>query len=141
MPADVTVHVEGLVPLRNALRLVEPTLQKKLRTRFKAVADEVAGKVRSMMPRRSGKAADSVRGGASTTTAYVITGKKSTAPYAAWLDFGGTLHPVGQRMNTQVRPRVKGGRYMYPAIAAMQPKTERAALRAIEETAHELGLK
>lgn len=92
------------------------------------------------MPRKSGKAAGSVKAGVSGNNAYVQTGKK-TVPYAAWLDFGGTLKPVGGRKNTIQRPRIQGGRYLYPAIEAMQPQTEREAAEAFDETARELGLK
>ena len=140
MGDPVRVEVEGLNKLRNALRDIDPKLQKKLRGRFKVIAEKVAESARATMPHRSGRAAASVRGGASTTTAYVVTGRKSTAPYAAWLDFGGTLKATGGRHNTQVRPRIKGGRYLYPAIKRMRPQLQREAVTAIEETGHGLGL-
>lgn len=92
------------------------------------------------MPRKTGKAAGSVKAGVSGNNAYVQTGKK-TVPYAAWLDFGGTLKPVGGRKNTIQRPRIQGGRYLYPAIEQMRPQTEREAHEAFDETARELGLK
>jgi hypothetical protein len=57
------------------------------------------------------------------------------------LDWGGTLKPSGGRHNTQVRPRIKGGRYLYPAIHALRADTEREAREAFEDTARELGLK
>lgn len=137
------VHVEGLRELRKALGQVDPQLQKNLRGRLKKIGDKVATRARSKMP-RSGKphphAADSVKAGVSGNNAYVQTGKASV-PYAAWLDFGGTLKPSGKRHNTQVRPRIPGGRYLYPAINEMRPQTEREAVEAFNETAREVGLK
>lgn len=134
------IHVEGLKELRRALGQIDPQLQKNLRGRLKSIGDKVAERARQMMPKRSGRAASSVKSGVSGNTAYVQTGKK-TVPYAAWLDFGGTLRPSGGRRGTQHRQVIPGGRYLYPAIEQMRSQTEREALEAFEETARELGLK
>lgn len=137
---DSRVHVEGLKELRRALGQVDPALQKSLRGKLKTIGDKIAGRAAAAMPKRTGRAAGAVKAGVSGNRAYVQTGKKSV-PYAAWLDFGGTLKPSGKRHGTQVRPKVKGGRYLYPAIEAMRPQTELAAVDAFEEAARELGLK
>lgn len=140
MAQQQAVHVEGLKELRRALGQVDKQLPKNLRGRLKRIGDKVADRARQRMPKRSGRAASSVKAGVSGNNAYVQTGKK-TVPYAAWLDFGGTLRPSGQRRGLQVRPRIPGGRYLYPAIEQMRPQTEREAREAFEETARELGLK
>lgn len=134
------VRVENLAQFRKALGAVDPALPKALRDKLKPIGENIATRARSTMPRRTGRAAASVRSGVSGNRAYVQIGK-AAVPYAAWLDFGGTLKPSGRRHNTQVRPKVKGGRYLFPAIAAMRPETERAAAKAFDQAAREAGLK
>jgi hypothetical protein len=133
------IHVEGLKELRDALHDIDPVLQKTLRVRFKEVGKKVAERARSKMPQKSGRAAKSVKAGATATTAYVSIGK-ADVPYAAWLDFGGTLKPVGGRRNTISRPRIAQGRYLYPAIDEMAPMAQREAVAVFQETARSLGL-
>jgi hypothetical protein len=135
------VHVEGLAELRRALKDIGGLpLQKQLRGRFKQIGDEVAAEVRTRVPVRTGRARASVKSGVSGNKAYVQEGK-ATVPYMGWLDFGGTLKPVGGRKNTQVRPRPKGGRYLYPVINAKRGDITAAAAKAFEDTARDLGLK
>lgn len=134
------VSVEGLAELRRALGRVSPELPKTLRAKLKPIGDRIAGRARSKMPKRTGRAAGSVKSGVSGNRAYVQIGKASV-PYAAWLDFGGTLHPVGGRHGTQRRPMIPGGRYLYPAIGEMAPQTLQAAVEAFEDAARSAGLK
>lgn len=134
------VGVEGLAELRRALKQIGGApLQKNLRARFVKVGEEVAADARSRMPEKSGKAKGSVKAGVSGNNAYVKGGQK-TVPYFGWLDFGGTLKPVGERRNTIKRARVKGGRYLYPAIGRKRGRIVEAAVQALEDTGRELGL-
>lgn len=134
------IQVTGLVELQRALKNLEPEVQKHLKSRLKKVGELVKRRVQSKMPVRSGKARSSVRVGVTNTGAYVAHGKAS-APYTPWLDFGGQLKPIGGRKNTQNRPVLREGRYLYPAIEETAPQTRAAALKAFEETAREVGLK
>lgn len=134
------VRVEGLAELRRALGRIDKQLPKNLRAKLVPIGKRIADSARGRMPRRSGRAASSVSSGVSGNRAYVSIGK-NTVPYAAWLDFGGTLRPSGGRRGTQVRPKVQGGRYLYPAIAANRGATEKAAAQALDDTARELRLK
>lgn len=134
------VHIEGLAELRRALGKIDAQLPKNLRAKLVPIGKRIADKARQSMPRRSGRAAASVSSGVSGNRAYVSIGR-STVPYAPWLDFGGTLRPSGGRHGTQVRQKVRGGRYLYPAINALAHDTERAASQALDDTAKELGLK
>lgn len=133
------VRVENLAQFRKALGAVDPALPKALRDKLKPIGERIATRARSTMPRRSGRAAASVKSGVSGNRAYVQIGSART-PYAAWLDFGGTLRPTGRRHGTQHRPKIRGGRYLYPAIEAMRPATERAASEAFDQAAREAGL-
>lgn len=134
------VSVTGLVELQRALKQIDPVLQKKLKGRLKKIGTKVKQRVQSKMPVRSGRARRAVTTGVTNTGAYIKHGNKG-APYTPWLDFGGRLVPVGRRMNTQRRPVLREGRYLYPAIEEMAPVTRAEALAAFEETARELGLK
>lgn len=136
------VRVEGLAELRKALGDIGgKPLQKHFRTRMLHVGETVvAPAVRAKMPVKTGRARASVKAGVSGNKAYVQEGK-ATVPYLGWLDFGGTLKPVGGRKNTIVRARPKGGRYLYPTIREKQGQIVDAAAGAFDDTARELGLK
>lgn len=134
------IDVEGLHELNLALSKIDPKLRSNLRKRLAKIAVAVRTDVRAAMPSRSGRARMSVRSGAGVNGAFVAMGKKET-PYTPFLDFGGTLRPSGGRKGTQVRPIVKGGRYLYPTIARHREQTQAEAVAAIEETKRELGLR
>ena len=91
------------------------------------------------MPEKTGRAKGAVKAGVSGNNAYVQTGSRAV-PWGPWLDFGGTLKPTGGRHNTIRRPRVKGGRYLYPAIGRKRQRITEAAAQALEDTGRELGL-
>jgi hypothetical protein len=141
------VAVEGLAELRRALKDIGGLpLQKNLRAKFLKVGEEIAADAREHVPvgpkkknRPGGQARASVKAGVSGNNAYVQEGKKSV-PYMGWLDFGGVLKPTGKRKNTIKRPRIKGGRYLYPAIGRKRDRITEAAQQALEETGRELGL-
>lgn len=133
------VGVEGLAELRTALgEIGGKPLQKHLRVKLKAIAEDVAEEARKNVPVKTGRAKASIRAGASGSTAYVAGGK-ATVPYYGWLDFGGVLKPVGGRRNTIRRSRPKGGRFIIPAVERKRPKIEKAAQEAFEDTAREVG--
>lgn len=132
--------VEGLAEWRRALGEIGGTpLQKNFRDRIKTVADDVAADARQRVPIRTGRARRAVKAGVSGNKAYIQEGGNA-APYARWLDFGGVLKPTGGRKNTISRPVIKGGRYLYPAVAANQDRIRRGAEQAFEDTARQLGL-
>lgn len=135
------VKVEGLAELRRALKDIGGApLQKQLRAKFLKVGEVVAEDARRRVPVKTGRARASIKAGVNANRAYVQEGKASV-PYMGWLDFGGTLKPVGGRKNTIVRARPKGGRFLYPAINANTDRIVAGAVKAFEDTARDLGLK
>lgn len=106
------IKVDGLIELQRALKATEDGLQKGLRTALNQAAEIVADDARVKVPRRSGRAAASVKAQSSQREAKIIGGSKKV-PYYGWLEFGGK---VGQKHATR-RPYIQGGRYMYPAYA------------------------
>jgi hypothetical protein len=121
------INVTGLKELRTAVRRLEPALVPEMRDRLKAaVSTATMGAVQrrisadlratTVRPRRSsGRLAGSVRVVSGGNTIYIVGGK-AKVPYYGWRDFGGVLKASGGRHNTQVRPFLKRGRYIYPAI-------------------------
>ena len=128
---SVGVSVHGVTELRDALRKVDrsllPELRDQMRVAAESIADDTRSRVRASIKnsaRSRGKAANSVRIQGSLTGGQNIIFIKAggaRVPYFGWLDFGGTLGPVGRRRNTQMRPKVRTdgakGRYIYPARA------------------------
>lgn len=110
---DQTIHIEGLVELQKALRKADSDLPKRLRLANKAAAEVVAQEARRRTPVRTGKAQRSIASRAEQRGASV-KGGGARVPYFPWLEFGGR---VG-RNKAVVRPFIKGGRIIYPALAA-----------------------
>lgn len=157
----VKLYVSGIRELRAALRKVEPELLPELRVDLKAAAEVVAADARRRAPQpgnvtyvvrqrnrrsqtrvrtRTGAARDSIRVVAGGNSIYLAGGKAKT-PYYGWLDFGGKLPAKGGRRNTQVRPIIRRGRYIYPAIDAnIQLLADRVGA-AVDRTLAKLDLK
>lgn len=132
--ADETVRIDiaGLRDFQRGLKTIDAELPKALRKVLNTVADDVIGLARPHVPRRSGRAAGSLKA-SSTQTAVRVKGGGSRAPYYPWLEFGGR---VG-RKNSVKRASVKGGRYLYPALARERPRLQQKLLDALEELAQE----
>ena len=118
----VQVRVEGLAQLRKRLAAVEDIEGRaELRAGLKDAADLVAADAKGRVPKRSGRAAASIRPGVSGNRAYVAGGRK-TVPYYGWLDFG-SRSPISGRARS-VGPWAKTGqgpgrgRFIYPAFDA-----------------------
>ena len=131
------IEVRGLRELQGAFRKVDADLPKELRVKFKAVAEDIAGKVRGKVARRSGEAADSIKARATQRgfgIAFPAGGKPwegVKAGYYPWLDFGGTTG----RGRSISRPIIPGGRYIYPTIAEAGPEIIQRTDDAIEQVA------
>lgn len=106
------IRIDGLNELRRDLRKVEAGLPKEVAAVFGRAAEKVAGKVRAALPRRSGRAAGSVKAARAQKGAIVRAGG-AKVPYYGPLDFGG--YPKG-------RPFVPEGRYLYPVAEDEGPR-------------------
>lgn len=113
------VQVTGLRELQAAFRQVDKELPKELRKAFKVIAAHVAGVAQQRTPFVEGTAARSIRPRATQKGAGIAFpggGPESAGTkdgYFPWLDFGGA---TGRNKSIK-RERIKGGRYVYPAIA------------------------
>lgn len=135
MPIVEPIKIEGLAAFSRGLRKVDKDLPKVLRVANNEGAEIVAALTRRMMVKRSGRAAKSVKTKSTRTEARVTEGSKS-APYVAWLDFGGH---VGRRHSVS-RPFVKVGRYLYPAWERKRPEVLTGLEKALRQAFRQAGL-
>lgn len=108
--SEDAVRVEGLNAVAKAIRRIDPELAKELRVVLNDAADTIVDRARPGVPKRSGRAAASIKA-KSTRSLARVTGGGSRAPYYPWLDFGGR---VGRRRSVTRQFR-KRGRYIYKA--------------------------
>lgn len=108
--ASGAVTVEGLREFQAGLRRMDAKLPRQLRIVLNDAGQIVVRTAQPMVPRRSGRAAASIKMASGQREARIKAGG-GRVPYFAWLDFGGA---VGRR-NSVRRPFVKQGRYLYPA--------------------------
>jgi hypothetical protein len=159
------VEVTGLRELQGAFKQLEGNLPKELRVSFKALADHVVGVAQQRMPYISGEAAKSLRPRATqrgASIAFPAGGRPwqgEVGGYYPWLDFGGTTgrgrvaaggytnakgkfvnsHAKATRGGAINRPVIKGGRYLYPAIAASADFLTTGVDHSIESVAKHAG--
>lgn len=138
------VQVEGLAELRRDLRKLGDTATLiELRGGLKEAARIVADDARRRVPQLSGKAASSIRPGASGNKAYVAGGKKAV-PYYGWLDFGGRRAITGNsRSQGPWAGSGKGpseGRFIYPALVAKEREIVDAVSDAMSKAIIRRGL-
>lgn len=150
------LNLVGLKELRGALRRFGGELPGELREGLKGAADIAVQDIRGQMPKRTGRAASSVRSVSSGNTIF-IKGGGARVPYFGWLEFGGNLpprrprnkkalawagaaHPVASAKGPSL-PKVREGRYIRPTIARRMPEIVEAAADATDEAMRKAGLK
>ena len=129
------IEVVGLAQLSKSLRKVSADAPKALRVAINGVADQLVRLIRPRIPRRSGRAAGSLKASSTRTAARIGVGG-SRAPYVPWLDFGGR---TGRNRSVQ-RDFLKEGRYVYPTLKDERPKIERSLGEALVGVATGAGL-
>lgn len=102
------IRVEGLADLSRSLRKLDSDLPKALRVALNKPAELVIGEARPRIPKRTGRAANSLKAKSTRTEVRVSEGG-SRAPYMPWLDFGGR---VGRGRSIE-RRFYRDGRYLY----------------------------
>lgn len=140
----MTVYVEGVASLRRSLRVAgDMENLKEFRDGLKKAADIVAAEAKTRIPRKTGRAQESVRSGTSGNKAVVLGGK-ARVPYYGWLDFGtripvkGNPRSVGPWVKSGKGPRE--GRFIYPALEAKQDQVREAVEDAVDSTLRKAGL-
>ena len=132
------IKVQGLNEFSKNLKKISKDLPKAVRLAGNEAAQLIVSWAKPKVPKRSGKAAGSIKAASTQKTARVRAGG-NRAPYYAWLDFGGR---VGQKKATQ-RKFYSDGRYLYPALHAqradIQKVYEDALINVVEDGGINLG--
>ena len=129
------IEIEGLRDFMRSLRDMDAALPKALRLAGNAAAAIVVDEAQKRVPRRSGRAAASVKA-RSTRVAVRISSGGKRAPYFPWLDYGGKVGPA----KSVSRPWRPDGRYVYPAFTDNREKVDDAYRAALREIARDAGL-
>jgi hypothetical protein len=132
---DVKIGVTGLAEFNRGLRKLDSEAPKGLRVALNGVADLLIDSTRPKIPRRTGRAAASLKAKSTRTSARVSVGGRN-ARYYPWLDFGGK---TGIRRSVD-RAFFKEGRYLYPTLREIGPDIGRALEVALTEVARNAGL-
>lgn len=134
--AGEKVSVEGLAELSRSLRKLDKEAPKALRVALNSVADLLIADTRKVIPRKSGKAAASLKAKSTRTSARISAGG-AKAPYYPWLDYGGQGRKKGRPAS---RPFISSGRYLYPTLGKIRPNIEKALDAGITDAARAAGL-
>ncbi|MEU6387660.1 hypothetical protein ABZ847_29350 [Streptomyces bauhiniae] len=130
-----TIAVSGLKEFSKGLRQLDSDLPKALRIAMNAAATLVIDYAVPKIPRRSGRAASTLKAKSTRTAARIAMGGKR-APYMPWLDFGGKVGP-----NRSVsRPFLKDGRFVYKGLAERREQITDVMERGIRDVARQAGL-
>ncbi len=111
MAAIEPVKVEGLAEFNRNLRKLDSELPKVLRQAHNEAAQLIVRYAQPRVPRKTGRAAGTIKA-RSTRTETRVSGGSKRASYYPWLDFGGRVGPS----RSVHRPFIKQGRYLYPAL-------------------------
>lgn len=136
MAAVDPIKIQGLTQFQRALKQMDGESQKQLRVVFNKAADLIVQEAPRGMPRKTGKAAGSLKARSGQREAVVIGGGKK-APYYPFIDFGGS---VGPRKTTK-RRFIKSGRYMYPAYSRNTNTIQRILEDGLKELVESAGMK
>lgn len=117
--ADDAIQVKGWPQLAAGTAQLATNTEATAQHNLAAVAGQVAGQVRGVVPVISGDLAGSVTADPGPP---VSVGIGDGVPYAGWVEFGGTRN----------RPYIGSGRYLYPTVQAAEPQVIAAAQQAAD---------
>jgi hypothetical protein len=132
---EARIGVEGLAEFNRSLRRMDKELPKALKLALNGVADFIIDEARKDIPRRTGKAASSLKAASTRTSVRIRVGGRR-APYYPWLDFGGR---TGRRKSVR-RPFIKTGRYLYPTLGKHRDHITDLLQLALVDVAQDAGL-
>lgn len=129
------VEVSGLRQFGRALKKVDSDLPKALRAALNECATLLIDETRPLIPKKSGRAARSLKARSTRSEVRVAVGGR-LAPYYPWLDFGGR---VGRNRSIR-REFIKEGRYLYPTLGKNREKFKKTLDGALRGLAEDAGL-
>lgn len=128
------IRVDGLREFSRNLRKIDAELPKALRVSFNRAAQLVIDYAQPKVPRRSGRAARTVKA-RSTRSAVRVAAGGPRVPYFPWLDFGGRVGP-GRSVS---RPYRKEGRYLWAGYAARRDQVAKVLDEELRRVASSTG--
>lgn len=138
MVAQELIKVEGLREFQKAVKAVDAGLGKALRKALNTAVQIVVDEAEPRIPRRSGRAARSLKASSTQNKARVSAGGVK-APHFPWLDFGGKRR--GRGGGVAVRPFLKEGRYVWAAFAVKRDEVQTVMAQELTAVAEQAGLK
>ncbi len=135
MTAPQPIKITGLKEFSRNLRKMDKDLPKALRLALNDAGEIIVEWARPRVPKRSGRAAGSIKS-KSTRTLARVSAYGNRVPYGPWLDFGGA---VGRR-NSVKRPYIAEGRYIYPGLTANQDQINKVLRDALLDVARSAGV-
>lgn len=129
------IRIDGLSEFVRSVKKLDSELPKAVRIGLNDAMGVVVGYARPKIPKRSGRAAASLKARSTRTEARVAAGGRR-AEYYPWLDFGGK---VGRKKSVK-RPFIGDGRYLYPALTERRQQITDALQNALVSVAEAAGL-
>lgn len=114
---------------------MDKALAKEMRLVLKEASELVANEARRRAPRRTGALASSIKAGTSGSRALV----RSTSPYFAVHEFGGTTGRGHAPRRGGGSVTIKRSNMVYGAIAAKSKEAERLVLKGIDRLGRQAG--
>lgn len=133
--ANDPVRIDGLRELQAALKRMDGQSQKRLRIVLNDAAELVVSGARPRVPRRTGRAAASLKPSSGQREASVKAGG-GRVPYYGFLDFGGA---VGRHDSVR-RPFLPEGRYLYPTYRDRKGSIRAKISAGLEALIRDAGL-
>lgn len=130
------IKIEGLAEFTRNLKKLDADLPKTLRVAMNGAAKVVVDWAQPRVPRKSGRAAASVRV-ASTRGAVRARAGGARVPYYPWLDFGGEGRIKGR---PAARPFKKEGRYLWAGLAVKRDEVQKVTVQALLDAARAAGV-
>jgi hypothetical protein len=120
MANDVGIVWEGAPQFAADMRRLSSRIETDNVAALEQVARQLVPRVRSLMPKLTGRLAGSVAVETDAESASVT----ASTDYAGWIEYGGT----------RGRPYLAGGRYLEPTVAQSGPTVQERLGRATQNT-------
>lgn len=135
--STAAVTIDGLADFVRNLGKLNSDLPKAVRVAMNEAASLVVDRAQPQVPKRTGRAARSIKARSTRTAVRVVEGGPR-AEYMPWLDYGGR---VGRRKATR-RRFIADGRYLYPSyeIERASGRFEEVMSRALLDVAAQAGI-
>lgn len=135
MAAIEPIKITGLAEFNRNLRKLDADLPKVLRMAHNEAAQLIVNWAQPRVPRKTGRAAGTLKA-RSTRTESRVQGGSKRVPWYAFLDFGGRVGPK----RSVKRPFIKEGRYIYPALSANYDEFAELLTEKLIEVAKQAGV-